>query len=191
MHRMHKRISNIIGLGNLPRAVVKVRVPRRPGAVEGERQLLVVLVLLTPHPEGGEHLSAQQTVQVSNSKRCALTALAASPRERIAGSDYRVHASTAGSSRLQTCPASGDAPRRRPRHRAASCTSSGSGPKRPRPRIARWPAKCEAVQTCTTPAVSGPRRHDSNGRRAACTPCHGPRIPETQSDSGFCPALSP
>ena len=48
--------------GRLPRAVVKVRVPRRPGAVEGERQLLVVLVLLTPHPEGGEHLSAQQTV---------------------------------------------------------------------------------------------------------------------------------
>ena len=61
MHRMHKRISNIIGLGNLPRAVVKVRVPRRPGAVEGERQLLVVLVLLTPHPEGGEHLSATGT----------------------------------------------------------------------------------------------------------------------------------
>ena len=56
MHRMHKRISNIIGLGNLPRAVVKVRVPRGPGAVEGERQLLVVLVLLTPHPKGGEHL---------------------------------------------------------------------------------------------------------------------------------------
>ena len=43
--------------GRLPRAVVKVRVPRGPGAVEGERQLLVVLVLLTPHPEGGEHLS--------------------------------------------------------------------------------------------------------------------------------------
>ena len=63
---MHKRISNIIGLGNLPRAVVKVRVPRRPGAVEGERQLLVVLVLLTPHPEGGEHLSATGTSTVSN-----------------------------------------------------------------------------------------------------------------------------
>ena len=40
----------------LPRAVVEVRVPRGPGAVEGERQLLVVLVLLTPHPKGGEHL---------------------------------------------------------------------------------------------------------------------------------------
>ena len=49
--------------GRLPRAVVKVRVPRRPGAVEGERQLLVVLVLLTPHPQGLEHLSAHQ-------KRC-------------------------------------------------------------------------------------------------------------------------
>ena len=44
-------------MDSLPRAVVKVRVPRGPGAVEGERQLLVVLVLLTPHPEGGEHLS--------------------------------------------------------------------------------------------------------------------------------------
>ena len=42
--------------GRLPRAVVKVRVPRGPGAVEGERQLLVVLVLLTPHPKGREHL---------------------------------------------------------------------------------------------------------------------------------------
>ena len=41
--------------GRLPRAVVEVRVPRGPGAVEGKGQLLVVLVLLTPHPEGGEH----------------------------------------------------------------------------------------------------------------------------------------
>ncbi len=39
----------------LPGAVVEVRVPRGPGAVEGKGQLLVVLVLLTPHPEGGEH----------------------------------------------------------------------------------------------------------------------------------------
>ena len=39
----------------LPRAVVEVRVPRRPGAVEGERQLLMVLVLLTPHPQRLEH----------------------------------------------------------------------------------------------------------------------------------------
>ena len=37
------------------RAVVEVRVPRRPGAVEGERELLVVLVLLTPHPKSSEH----------------------------------------------------------------------------------------------------------------------------------------
>ena len=43
-------------MDSLPRAVVKVRVPRGPGAVEGERQLLVVLVLLTPHPKGREHL---------------------------------------------------------------------------------------------------------------------------------------
>jgi hypothetical protein len=43
----------------LPRAVVEVRVPRGPGAVEGKGELLVVLVLLTPHPEGGEHFDLQ------------------------------------------------------------------------------------------------------------------------------------
>eukprot|EP00960_Hanusia_phi_P036369 752288-Hanusia_phi.AAC.5 len=48
-------------------AVVEVRVPRRPGAVEGERELLVVLVLLAPHPKGLEHLSTaqDQSVQVN------------------------------------------------------------------------------------------------------------------------------
>ena len=40
---------------SLPRPVVEVRVPRGPSAVEGERQLLVVLVFLAPHPKGGEH----------------------------------------------------------------------------------------------------------------------------------------
>ncbi len=39
----------------LPGAVVEVRVPRGSGAVEGKGQLFVVLVLLTPHPECGEH----------------------------------------------------------------------------------------------------------------------------------------
>eukprot|EP00960_Hanusia_phi_P034390 751038-Hanusia_phi.AAC.2 len=39
----------------LPRAVVEVGVPGWPGAVEGERELLVVLVLLTPHPKRLEH----------------------------------------------------------------------------------------------------------------------------------------
>ena len=43
--------------GCLPGAVVEVGVPRGPGAVEGKGELLVVLVLLTPHPKGGEHLS--------------------------------------------------------------------------------------------------------------------------------------
>ena len=47
-------------LRRLPRAVVEVGVPRGPGAVEGKGELLVVLVLLTPHPKGLEHLSAQQ-----------------------------------------------------------------------------------------------------------------------------------
>ena len=40
---------------NLPRAVVEVRVPRRPSAVEGERKLLVMLVFLAPHPKSLEH----------------------------------------------------------------------------------------------------------------------------------------
>ena len=48
-------------LSDLPGAVVKVGVPRGPGAVEGERELLVVLVLLTPHPEGGEHCFCRET----------------------------------------------------------------------------------------------------------------------------------
>jgi len=56
--------------GNLPGAVVKVGVPRGPGAVEGKGQLLVVLVLLTPHPEGGEHfdLHMKQTVSCLQSE---------------------------------------------------------------------------------------------------------------------------
>ena len=49
----------------LPGAVVKVGVPRGPGAVEGERELLVVLVLLTPHPEGGEHFDSARQKEVS------------------------------------------------------------------------------------------------------------------------------
>ena len=51
--------------GNLPGAVVKVGVPRGPGAVEGKGQLLVVLVLLTPHPEGGEHFDLNTGNNVS------------------------------------------------------------------------------------------------------------------------------
>ena len=42
-------------MDRLPRAVVEVRVPRRPGAVEDQGQLLVVLVVLTPHPKGLEY----------------------------------------------------------------------------------------------------------------------------------------
>ena len=49
----------------LPGAVVEVRVPRGPGAVEGKGQLLVVLVLLTPHPEGGEHFDLNTGNHVS------------------------------------------------------------------------------------------------------------------------------
>ena len=47
-------------VNELPRAVVEVRVPRGPGAVEGKGELLVVLVLLTPHPESREHLLQKQ-----------------------------------------------------------------------------------------------------------------------------------
>jgi len=39
----------------LPELVVEVRVPRRPSAVEGNRELLVVLERLLPHPKAGEH----------------------------------------------------------------------------------------------------------------------------------------
>ena len=46
----------VVDIRHLPRPVVEVRVPRGPGAVEGKRQLLVVLVFLTPHPKGGKHL---------------------------------------------------------------------------------------------------------------------------------------
>ena len=45
---------------NLPRAVVKIGVPRRPSAVEGKRQLLVMLVLLTPQPKRLEHFCASK-----------------------------------------------------------------------------------------------------------------------------------
>ena len=47
----------------LPWAVIKVGVPRRPCAVEGERKLLVVLVLLTPHPKGGKHLHSKRSTR--------------------------------------------------------------------------------------------------------------------------------
>jgi len=49
-----------INLPHLPRPVVEVRIPRGPGAVECKRQLLMVLVLLTPHPKGSKH-SAQHS----------------------------------------------------------------------------------------------------------------------------------
>jgi len=47
----------------LPRAVVKVGVPRGPGAVEGEGELLMVLVLLAPHPQSLEHLDRLSILQ--------------------------------------------------------------------------------------------------------------------------------
>ena len=60
----------------LPRAVVEVRVPRGPGAVEGKGQLLVVLVLLTPHPEGGEHfLRKESHRQPSHTVKSCFTSL--------------------------------------------------------------------------------------------------------------------
>jgi hypothetical protein len=61
----------------LPGTVVKVRVPRGPSAVERERQLLVVLVLLTPHPESCEHscLESDQSVLGYGERMCARTRL--------------------------------------------------------------------------------------------------------------------
>jgi hypothetical protein len=54
------KIMTLSRLSCLPGAVVKVGVPRGPGAVEGKGELLVVLVLLTPHPESREHLLQKQ-----------------------------------------------------------------------------------------------------------------------------------
>ena len=79
--------------GNLPRAVVKVGVPRGPGAVEGKGQLLVVLVLLTPHPEGGEHF-------LETGDTSASTDHIAEPER---ASDGR-HAQTSGQSQGHTVP---------------------------------------------------------------------------------------
>ena len=43
-------------VSTLPELVVEVRVPRGPSAVEGNRELLVVLKALLPHPKTGEHI---------------------------------------------------------------------------------------------------------------------------------------
>ena len=51
----------ICSKAKLPRPVVEVRVPRRPGAVEGERELLVMLVFLAPKPQSLEHFSVKRT----------------------------------------------------------------------------------------------------------------------------------
>ena len=71
-------------LGCLPGAVVKVRVPRGPGAVEGKGELLVVLVLLTPHPESREHLlqRKQTAMMVNTYKRGNLHRTSPSPAAR-------------------------------------------------------------------------------------------------------------
>jgi len=55
LKRWNGKMIDASVLLSLPRPVVEVRVPRGPSAVEGERQLLVVLVFLAPHPKGGEH----------------------------------------------------------------------------------------------------------------------------------------
>ena len=44
---------------NLPELVVEVRVPRGPSAVEGNRELLVVLERLLPHPKAGKHCRSE------------------------------------------------------------------------------------------------------------------------------------
>ena len=67
-YNLYSSFVQLVGW-RLPRAVVEIRVPRRPGAVEGERQLLVVLVFLTPHPEGGEHILTQETQGESVQKK--------------------------------------------------------------------------------------------------------------------------
>ena len=46
-----RRPSVLTDAHRLPRAVVKVGIPRRPAATERHRELLVVLVGLVPHPK--------------------------------------------------------------------------------------------------------------------------------------------
>ena len=58
----------------LPRAVVEVRVPRRPGAVEGERELLVMLVFLTPKPKRLEHFCNVDTIRYTCNYLAPVTA---------------------------------------------------------------------------------------------------------------------
>jgi len=53
---------------NLPELVVEVRVPRGPSAVEGNRELLVVLKALLPHPKTGEHIDYCKAFEKSNAE---------------------------------------------------------------------------------------------------------------------------
>jgi hypothetical protein len=53
---------------NLPELVVEVRVPRGPSAVEGNRELLVVLKALLPHPKTGEHIDYCKAFEKSNTE---------------------------------------------------------------------------------------------------------------------------
>ena len=56
--------------------VVEVGVPRGPGAVEGKGQLLVVLVLLAPHPKGLEHLDCKRdSCQPTGEQKTAVSIL--------------------------------------------------------------------------------------------------------------------
>jgi hypothetical protein len=72
-------------LSDLPGAVVKVGVPRGPGAVEGERELLVVLVLLTPHPERLEHFSAE-ALPYQRLSRCSKSGISVDEAQHQTGS---------------------------------------------------------------------------------------------------------
>ena len=126
----------------LPRPVVEVRVPRGPGAVEGKGQLLVVLVLLAPHPKGGEHDLRTGSRQVSLRKQrsgCTESGTStargpagpslAQPRARTRATRWGAHALCGacprgraarrrGVAHARAGPHTAPAPRHAPRHRA-------------------------------------------------------------------------
>jgi len=140
--------------GNLPGAVVKVGVPRGPGAVEGKGQLLVVLVLLTPHPEGGEHFACRRTSTTVSLPPSHTTAHAAG----LAAMHHK---------------------RARQGRSAGLGERTASPPKRPSPLAARWVCwrcprsarRCPAGQRPRVRALA-PSRRDLSAPKP--TPPHAP-----------------
>ena len=166
--------------GNLPGAVVKVGVPRGPGAVEGKGQLLVVLVLLTPHPEGGEHFACRRTSTTVSLPPSHTTAHAARSNAHTTGGRARavLRALASAQHRRRNAPPlwrragyAGAAPPQRAARRAASACA-GAGPVAPGSFCAKThtAARTASLRARSLPpspiAPAGPARA---ARRGACS----------------------